>query len=244
MPPESKIRTDTQAFGKQLILGGTDADAGWGDVGAAVVTLRKDTANTVSPVLTIEAVAVADLVASIGGSVDLLGKLDLSAGQLRVPQGTTLPVSGEEEGDLFWQTDTDTLYIYTGTGWQTLSAIAAVANVTLSGSQNGTSSTGFVEVMKFLANLKSLFPINDFKLQANIWVTGSAAVEVRLYNWTDAVAVTNAVVSTTNDVPTLVEATSASTPLDALKEYTLDIRRVGGLPANNAFIRGAMLRKV
>lgn len=243
--PKTKIRTDEQVFGQTLILGGTDTDTAWSDVGAAAVTLRKDTANTTSPLFTIEAVVVTDLVANIGGSVDLLGKLDISSGQIRVPQGTTLPVSGQEEGDLFWKTDTDELYIYNGSVWQLLSSsISAVANFTLNGSQITSNSTGWVEVMKFFANLKSLFPISNFKLQANIWASGAATVEARLYNFTDITPVTNAIVSIASNTPTLVEATLESTPLDALKEYTLDIRKVGGNPANNVFLRGSMLRKV
>lgn len=243
--PKTKIRTDEQVFGQTLILGGTDADTAWSDVGAAVVNLRKDTANTTSAFLSIEAVAVTDLVASIGGSADLLGKLDINSGQLRVPQGTNIPVSGEEEGDLFWKTDTDELYVYNGTIWQLISSsVAAVANITLNGSQTSSNSTGWSEVTKFLANLKSLFPISNFRLQGNIWATGSATVEARLYNFSDAVAVTNAAISLTGTVPTLVEASSDSVPLDALKEYSLQIRKVGGNPANNVFIRGSMLRKV
>jgi hypothetical protein len=38
-------------------------------------------------------------------------------GVLRIPRGTTLPVAGMVEGDLFWKTDTDVLYVYGDAVW-------------------------------------------------------------------------------------------------------------------------------
>lgn len=240
MPP-TKVRLGKQTAGKVFVVGGNDPT--FGDVGAADVTIKTDGAVTASPTIFVEAVNSGDVVATIQGSAILLGLLDLSGGSLQVPQGTTLPSTGLVEGLLFWKSDTNELYFYNGAEWQIFSS-AAVANFTLNGTQVSTNSTGFVEIMSFFANLKELFPINDFKLQANLWVTGTATIELRLYNLTDFVPVTNATISSSVTAPTLVEATSSSVPVDGLKQYTLDFRKVGGLPPNAAFVRGAMLRMV
>jgi len=240
MPP-TKIRLGKQTAGKTLIVGGNDVT--FGDVGAGQVVIETDGAVTTSPTVLIKAVDSGDIVATIQGSAEILGLLDLSGGSLRIPQGTTLPSIGLVEGLLFWKSDTDELFFYNGASWQIFSS-AAVANFLLSGNEFSTNSTGFVEIMSFYANLKELFPVNDFKLQANIWVTGTATAELRLYNITDFVPVVNATITFAGTVPTIVESTSSSTPVDGLRQYTLDIRKVGGLPPHAVFVRGASLRQV
>lgn len=47
------------------------------------------------------------------------GTLDVSAGELVLPNGTTLPASGVE-GEAFWDSDDDLLYLWNGTQWVTI----------------------------------------------------------------------------------------------------------------------------
>lgn len=244
--PVSKIQSDNQIAGGTLNLGGDLTAFGFGPGHVGQVILKDATDGVV---LTLDASGTSgtgnDKMLVLNGNAEILGKLDASGGQLRVPQGTTLPASGMEEGDVFWKSDTDELYIYNGTIWQLATAtVSAMANFALNGSEVSTNSTGFVEVMKFQANLKTAFPFNNFKLQANTWVTGVATGDIRLYNFSDAAVVANAIISVSSGIPTLYESVSASVPIDALKVYTLDFRRVGGVPANIISIRGAMLRRV
>jgi len=46
----------------------------------------------------------------------ITGDWDISGGALRLPQGASLPGSGDE-GDIFWDTDDDNLYVYDGASW-------------------------------------------------------------------------------------------------------------------------------
>ncbi len=51
-----------------------------------------------------------------GGTVT--GTISISGGTLILPQGTTLPSTGLVEGQIFWKTDTDQLFVFDGTIFQ------------------------------------------------------------------------------------------------------------------------------
>lgn len=78
MPPVTKIRSDTQLAGRALVLGGTDPNSLFGDVGAGLLTVKKNTAGTISPMIDIEAVLPTDVVANIGGSLVVQGNLTVN----------------------------------------------------------------------------------------------------------------------------------------------------------------------
>lgn len=80
MPLRTILRSDSQIFGQALILGGTNANTNWGDVGAGGLTLRANTADTTSPLLTVEARTggEADTVMQIDGSVNIDGNLNVT----------------------------------------------------------------------------------------------------------------------------------------------------------------------
>ena len=123
-----------------------------------------------------------------------------------------------------------------------------IANAGVSFEMNGvevnTNSTGFIEVMRFTINLNTVFGSGDFKLQANAWMSTAITGEVRLFNITDAVQVTNALISITGTIPGVVETVSASTPTNAEKEYALEFRRITGTGGNSITLRGSILKRV
>lgn len=244
--PVSKIHSDNQIAGGTLNLGGDLSAFGFGSGHVGKVVLR-NVADVIS--VTLDASGTSgtgsNKMVVINGNSEILGRLDASGGVIKIPQGTTLPSSGEQEGDMFWKTDANELYIYNGAAWQLLSSsISALGSLTLNGREVSSKSTGWVEIMGLSVNLRTLFPLFDFKLQAKAWMSGAGTGEIRLYNFTDVVQVPNAIINISSVVPSILEATSASTPIDAQKEYALEFRKTSGVGAINVFVRGAILRRI
>ncbi|GAI03310.1 unnamed protein product, partial [marine sediment metagenome] len=49
--------------------------------------------------------------------MDLTKYWDFGSGTMRVPGGTGFPI-GPNDGDVFYRTDEDLLYVYDGAGWE------------------------------------------------------------------------------------------------------------------------------
>ena len=128
----TKTRTDTQVFGKDLTLGGIDPQTGFGDVGAALVTLRRDDADVTSAHLIIQSKTadVADEVLTVEASALIAGNLTVNgviSGELEinVPVDTALPPDlTSDVGNLFYHSTERRFYVYGGgtggeggTGW-------------------------------------------------------------------------------------------------------------------------------
>ena len=125
----TKARTDSQIFGKNLTLGGTDASTGFGDVGAAIVTLRPNTADTTSPQLVIQSRTggITDVVMSVEASTLIQGNLTVNGSiigaDLTVPFGPAFPIiPAPTTADLFFRTDLNEFFIFNGVSWQNAGA--------------------------------------------------------------------------------------------------------------------------
>lgn len=90
MPPVTKLRSDTQLAGRALVLGGTDPNSLFGDVGAGSLTVKKNTPGTVSPTFIVEAVLPTDIVATIGGSLVVQGNLTVNGTSETVTNSLTV----------------------------------------------------------------------------------------------------------------------------------------------------------
>jgi len=86
--PRRVIRSDTQIAGRVLTLGGLDPETGFGDVGAAALTLKKS--GLVSPLLTIEAALPTDTVMQLDGSVIVNGNLTVNGTSETVTNSLTV----------------------------------------------------------------------------------------------------------------------------------------------------------
>ncbi len=69
--------------------------------------------------------------------------VDISAGSLKLPQGLSTPGSGTE-GQIFWETDVDTLWIHNGSTWINPSGTASVATTVTLTATNTTNATHFI----------------------------------------------------------------------------------------------------
>lgn len=248
--PRQVIRSDTQIAGRVLTLGGLDPETGFGDVGAAIVLLQPDDADTASPSLQIvpKTGGVDDVVADIGASVHIVGNLTVDgeihgAVEVEVPSGPALPSPGSSEvGNLFFLTTENKLYVFNGTAWQSTGSSAIWP--LWAGSTN-TGSTVPVELLRFNSNLFILFPAGVI-LQANAWVSGATPPTgtMELWDVTAGMQLANAGSMTSTATSNVQEGVASAAPANAVNTYALRYYRTGGAgnPAVNlrmAFLRGA-----
>jgi hypothetical protein len=248
MPPTTKLRTDRQLFGRQMILGGTDPDTNFGDVGAAGILLKPDTADTNSPLLQIvpKTGGVDDVVADIGASVHIVGNLTVDgeihgAVEVEIPSGPTLPSPGSSEiGNLFFLTTESKLYVFNGTAWQSTGSSAIWP--LWSGSTN-TGSTVPVELLRFNANLFSLFPVGVI-LQANAFVAGATLPTgtVELWDITAGAQLANVGSVASSATSNVQEGVTSAAPANAVRTYALRYNRTGGAGNPAVNLRMAMMR--
>jgi hypothetical protein len=102
-----------------------------------------------------------------------------------------------------------------------------------------TTVSVYEEIVRVKINLFALFP-TGYKFQAAAYISsGVTSGDVELYDITSAAAVVS--VNFTNTSVAIVESASQS-PANALREYSIRIRRTGGVPSDKIFISSATLR--
>lgn len=191
-------------------------------------------AGTISVVTLDTAVALQTTVTS-----NASGVIDMDSGALALPRGTVTPTAGNE-GRVFWDTNDDQLFVDDGAAFQPIEQRILNVNNT----EATTSSTTFTETAAFSANLFKIFP-TGVVLQSQLWFTGgggSPTTEARLFNITDATALVS-ITGVTASAPGTFSESSSATPTNAVKDYALQFRRVGGTGTPTAHIRGAILRR-
>ncbi|MFQ5880159.1 MAG: hypothetical protein ACE5IZ_08310, partial [Dehalococcoidia bacterium] len=94
------------------------------------------------------------LLARLAAAEAITGDWDFSGGKIRLTQGTDAakPGAGNDEGDIYWATDTDKLYIWDGAAWKEIgAAVAGGSSALVNLAQNG----GFEETALPTANTPS-----------------------------------------------------------------------------------------
>ena len=137
---KSKLRADTQIFGKQVSLGGSDAQVpAWGDVGGALVVLNSSGNSGfsgysgisgfsgfsgysgVNPLVLIRSTKIGDVVLNVEASALIQGNLkagSITSDEITIPSGSGFPGYTPVIGDLFYRTDTDAIFVFGVSGWE------------------------------------------------------------------------------------------------------------------------------
>jgi hypothetical protein len=247
----TKLRSDSQFFGRKLVLGGTDPGVpAWGDVGPAELVLKPNDADTLSPSLIVQGRTggEADLIADLGASVHIAGDLTVDGSivgaDFSVPYGTSFPVIPPPTmADLFYRTDEAKLYIYDAAAlaWK---SVGSNMPWQLWTGQVSTTSQVPVELLRFNFNLFKLFP-SGFIMQGNAWMSspgGSPLGTVQLWDVTAAAQAGN-ITSVTSTLTTNVQdGALEAPPVDLVHTYALRYYRTGGIGNPSINLRTLSMR--
>lgn len=168
------------------------------------------------------------------------GYLDASnaSAVIRLPQGTTLPASGYD-GQLFWKTDVNRLYINDGASWNTVASAYTQGALSLSDHNISTQSTSYSSITWFQADLSQIFP-NNFYMQVINYQDTAVTGYYRLYDVTNNLLVQELVVFG-NVIETKSEGT-AITPTVGSVLYKFEHKKAGGGGTTKTYLSGAILR--
>ena len=99
-----------------------------------------------------------------GGTIS--GTISISGGTLILPQGTTLPTVGLVEGQIFWKTDTNQLFVFDGTVFQ--DAVGTLAQTLVAGNITGGIDIQFSGTDKIAGSLgNSILEFSDIASAVN-----------------------------------------------------------------------------
>jgi hypothetical protein len=176
---------------------------------------------------------------SVTGDFTVTGRLDASnATHVTLTQGSVIPApSGSFEGDVFWQTGANRLWVYNGTTWQEAGGGNPI--ITLSDHLISTTAVPYSSITWIQFDLDATFP-DGYYIQVITEQDTNVTGYYRLYNVTDNVLVKEMIVFGNTTQTTTAE--QVAVPAVGTKLYKFEHKRSGGGGMARTFLHGATLR--